>query len=67
VTAAVGEDVPDGLRGVRHDVVMTGEGAGRHSDITVSRRAAGRHDEVMDDDQNDGDDDTAPSTREVHR
>lgn len=74
VTAAVGEDVPDGLRGVRHDVVMTGEGAGRHSDITVSRRpagrhdeVAGRHDEVMDDDQNDGDDDTALSTREVHR
>lgn len=38
VTAAVGEDVPAGLRGVRHDVVMTGEGAGRHSTMTVSRR-----------------------------
>lgn len=36
VTAAVGEDVPDALRGVRHDVVMTGEGSGRHSEITVS-------------------------------
>ncbi|MET3860594.1 DNA replication and repair protein RecF [Dietzia sp. 2505] len=72
VTAAVGEDVPDGLRGVRHDVVMTGEGAGRHSDITVSRGATGGHDEVMDGDQNDGDqndgdDDIATSTREVHR
>lgn len=36
VTAAVAEDVPDGLRGVRHDVVMTGEGAARHSGMTVS-------------------------------
>lgn len=36
VTAAVGEDVPDGLRGTRHDVVMTGEGAGRHSVITAT-------------------------------
>ena len=38
VTAAVSEDVPDGLRGVRHEVVMTGEGPGRHSGMTVSRR-----------------------------
>ncbi|MFL0580332.1 DNA replication/repair protein RecF [Dietzia sp. 179-F 9C3 NHS] len=37
VTAAVGEDVPDALRGVRHDVVMTGEGADRQSGITASR------------------------------
>ncbi|KAA0918263.1 DNA replication/repair protein RecF [Dietzia sp. ANT_WB102] len=37
ITAAVGEDVPDSLRGVRHDVVMTGEGADRHSAMTVSR------------------------------
>lgn len=36
VTAAVGEDVPDELRGVRHDVVMTGDGASRHSAMTVS-------------------------------
>lgn len=39
VTAAVGEDVPDELRGVRHDVVMTGDGADRHSGITASRGA----------------------------
>lgn len=37
VTAAVGEDVPDALRGSRHDVVMTGEGSGRHSEMTLSR------------------------------
>ena len=36
ITAAVGEDVPSGLRGVRHDVVMTGEGSDRHSGITLS-------------------------------
>lgn len=36
ITAAVGEDVPSGLRGVRHDVVMTGEGNDRHSGITLS-------------------------------
>ncbi|AVZ38117.1 MULTISPECIES: DNA replication/repair protein RecF [unclassified Dietzia] len=36
VTAAVGDDVPDGLRGTRHDVVMTGQGAGRHSVITAT-------------------------------
>ena len=33
VTAAVGEDVPDALRGLRRDVVMTGEGADRHSTL----------------------------------
>lgn len=49
ITAAVGEDVPAGLRGVRHDVVMTGEGADRHSAITASRRG--------DDDERRGDDD----------
>lgn len=38
ITAAVGEDVPDGLRGVRHDVVMTGEGPDRHSAMTPSPR-----------------------------
>ena len=38
ITAAVGEDVPSSLRGVRHDVVMTGEGADRHSEITLSPR-----------------------------
>ena len=37
ITAAVGEDVPSSLRGVRHDVVMTGQGADRHSEITPSR------------------------------
>src|SRR5690606_37244086 len=31
ITAAVVEDVPDSLRGVRHDVVMTGDGSDRHS------------------------------------
>lgn len=36
VTAAVGEDVPAQLRGTRHDVVMTGEGRHRRSDITPS-------------------------------
>ncbi|MDV8000105.1 DNA replication/repair protein RecF [Rhodococcus sp. IEGM 1408] len=45
VTAAVGEDVPDGLRGVRHDVVMTGEGAARHSGITVSPDKSNRDDD----------------------
>lgn len=39
ITAAVGEDVPSGLRGVRHDVVMTGEGNDRHSGITLSPRS----------------------------
>ncbi|MFN3338940.1 MAG: DNA replication/repair protein RecF [Dietzia sp.] len=50
VTAAVGEDVPDGLRGVRHHVVMTGEGAGRHSEMTVSRGTTGLDDDVVEDD-----------------
>ncbi|MCD2262563.1 DNA replication/repair protein RecF [Dietzia aurantiaca] len=45
ITAAVGEDVPSGLRGARHDVVMTGEGADRHSGMTLSRR---RDDDVGD-------------------
>ena len=31
VTAAVGEDVPDALRGVRHDIVMTGDDTDRRS------------------------------------
>lgn len=38
ITAAVGEDVPAGLRGVRHDVVMTGSGAARQSSMTPSPR-----------------------------
>lgn len=38
ITAAVGEDVPSSLRGVRHDVVMTGDGADRYSEITLSSR-----------------------------
>ncbi|WP_241726751.1 DNA replication/repair protein RecF [Dietzia sp. SLG310A2-38A2] len=72
VTAAVGEDVPNGLRGVRHDVVMTGEGAGRHSGIAVSRSATRRHDdvigdEVTDDDQDDRGDDDTVSESEDHR
>ncbi|MDX2357588.1 DNA replication/repair protein RecF [Dietzia sp. PP-33] len=45
VTAAVGEDVPEGLRGTRHDVVMTGEGSGRHSAMTVSRAYTGQEDD----------------------
>lgn len=54
VTAAVGEDVPAALRGVRHDVVMTGTGSGRHSTMTVSRGA----------DQNDDDDEESESDSE---
>lgn len=52
VTAAVGEDVPAGLRGTRHDVVMTGEGRSRHSAITVLQRAGdeGDDDQVAIDD-----------------
>jgi DNA replication and repair protein RecF len=42
---AVGEDVPEGLRGTRHDVVMTGEGSGRHSAMTVSRAYTGQEDD----------------------
>lgn len=38
ITAAVGEDVPESLRGARYDVVMTGDGADRHSGITLSPR-----------------------------
>ena len=48
ITAAVGEDVPAGLRGVRHDVVMTGEGRDRHSAMTLSRP----RDDEGDDDEN---------------
>lgn len=48
ITAAVGEDVPPGLRGVRHDVVMTGEGRDRHSGMTLSRPG----DDGVDDDEN---------------
>lgn len=48
ITAAVGEDVPAGLRGVRHDVVMTGEGRDRHSGMTLSRP----RDDEGDDDEN---------------
>ena len=58
ITAAVGEDVPDSLRGVRHDVVMTGEGADRHSAMTVSRQ---RGDDVArcgDDGDDEGNSDT---------
>ena len=54
VTAAVGEDVPAGLRGVRHDVVMTGEGADRRSTITVSSTGDGGGDDAGDDDETDG-------------
>lgn len=54
VTAAVGEDVPAALRGIRHDVVMTGTGSGRHSAVTVSRGA----------DQNDDDDEESESDSE---
>jgi DNA replication and repair protein RecF len=66
ITAAVGEDVPGSLRGVRHDVVMTGEGADRHSAMTVSRRQhdgadarehAGGEDGVSDADSGGDDDD----------
>ncbi|WP_314036783.1 DNA replication/repair protein RecF [Dietzia sp. CH92] len=48
ITAAVGEDVPPGLRGVRHDVVMAGEGRDRHSGMTLSRPG----DDGVDDDEN---------------
>lgn len=48
ITAAVGEDVPPGLRGVRHDVVMTGEGRDRHSGMTLSLPG----DDGVDDDEN---------------
>lgn len=41
VTAAVAEDVPATLRGTRHDVVMTGKGADRHSGMTASRPSSG--------------------------
>lgn len=57
VTAAVGEDVPAGLRGVRHDVVMTGEGSARHSDITVS---PGENTNDDDDDDFDADSEDQP-------
>jgi DNA replication and repair protein RecF len=66
ITAAVGEDVPGSLRGVRYDVVMTGEGADRHSAMTVSRRQhdgadarehAGGEDGVSDADSGGDDDD----------
>lgn len=49
VTAAVGEDVPAGLRGVRHDVVMSGEGADRHSVIAASQRYDGEDDDEDED------------------
>jgi DNA replication and repair protein RecF len=70
VTAAVGEDVPDGLRGVRHDVVMTGHGADRHSEMTPSRRCRGDDgggDNGVEgagerDDDDDGDDDENTDT-----
>lgn len=39
VTAAVGEDVPEALRGRRHDVVMTGEGETRRSVLDPGERA----------------------------
>ena len=45
VTAAVGEDVPASLRGTRHDVVMTGEGADRRSDMTPSSGDEDDHDD----------------------
>lgn len=53
VTAAVGDDVPDGLRGARHDVVMTGEGPARHSAITGSHRVDDEddHDHTVNDDR----------------
>lgn len=54
VTAAVDEDVPGSLRGVRHDVVMTGEGTGRHSGMTVSPPPAGAGGSQDDDDEDDG-------------
>ena len=54
ITAAVGEDVPSSLRGVRHGVVMTGEGTDRHSGITLSPR---RYDQDDNDDDDGGDDD----------
>lgn len=65
ITAAVGEDVPETLRGVRHDVVMTGDGPDRRSTMTVSRRRDDRGGVVSDDgvtgdadgDDADGDDD----------
>lgn len=72
ITAAVGEDVPATLRGVRHDVVMTGEGADRHSAMTVSRRRhdgadAGEHaggdDGVSDADSGGDDDNTDTGSR----
>ena len=53
ITAAVGQDVPSSLRGVRHDVVMTGEGADRHSGITLSPR---RYDPDNDDDDDENTD-----------
>src|SRR5699024_919196 len=40
VTAAVAEGGPAAPRGTRHDVVMTGEGADRHSGMTASRPSA---------------------------
>lgn len=55
ITAAVGEDVPVGLRGSRHDVVMTGEGEARHSSMTPSRRR-----------DNDDDDGDAAGAAHVH-
>lgn len=55
VTAAVGEDVPSTLRGVRHDVVMTGDDADRRSEMTPSLPG---HDGVGDDDNDDDNDDS---------
>ena len=60
VTAAVGEDVPDGLRGVRHDVVMTGEGGDRHSAMTPSWGCHAGDDEDDDDEDADSDSEDRP-------
>ena len=58
VTAAVGEDVPDALRGVRHDVVMTGEGADRRSTITGLRGPGGTASQHGDGARDERDDET---------
>lgn len=67
ITAAVGEDVPSSLRGVRHDVVMTGEGADRHSGITLSPRRYDPDDDPDNDDGNDDDDDENTDTGRGHQ
>lgn len=67
ITAAVGQDVPSSLRGVRHDVVMTGEGADRHSGITLSPRRYDPDDDPDNDDGNDDDDDENTDTGRGHQ